>query len=522
MNKTIRKIVIAVIALITIVSVSGITPAQFTAGATAPTAQILAELQTQIRALMDKVAALQAQLNRGIPPTPTPTLIPVFNFTRTLALGSRGEDVRALQQFLNAQGFIITTAGPGSIRNESIRFGPRTRTALMRFQRANNISPANGIFNLVTRTRVMEIMALTPAPITPAPPANGIFEPTPRPAKWWDRLIPDIRTTLGQISLGVSIETSRSLSIKDEKDITGDGIPEALVDLGTGGAGATFISTLMRIENDKPVVAQFRQKDGKISSLTFSDGVAMMGGTNVIMLPDKNAIYSGSWRRGQLGDLAECSVEAYQWNSQTKNFDFNLNLSNEIRPEYCQMIKRYHITPISTPTTPASITSIRVPFIDVGASSGLGDRLRNDPDALRRAFETGEIVGCGDRIVYVTKEIPATTQPLNAIYRQLFATVGSIPFEGRQLINSIESHTTERSVANFSGAKPLRFVRAEIQGNVAMVYLEGNIFGVGTCHEPRVSAQIILAARQFPNILSVRTFLNGTEFSWERWMDQRG
>ena len=151
MNKIARKIGVAVIALVTIVSVSGITPA---------VAQTPAELQTQINALLAQITALQAQIAGA--PAPAPAA--VFNFTRNLTLGSTGEDVKALQQFLNTQGFAVAATGAGSAGNESTTFGPRTQAALVRFQEANNISPALGFFGPVTRAR---IATLIPAPVVP-------------------------------------------------------------------------------------------------------------------------------------------------------------------------------------------------------------------------------------------------------------------------------------------------------------------------------------------------------------------
>ncbi len=69
------------------------------------------------------------------PATPaTPT---VSTFKRTLQLGSKGDDVKALQQFLNAQGFVVSKNGPGSPGNETIIFGPATAKALVKFQEAN-------------------------------------------------------------------------------------------------------------------------------------------------------------------------------------------------------------------------------------------------------------------------------------------------------------------------------------------------------------------------------------------------
>ena len=159
MNKIARKIGVAVIALVTIVSVSGIAPA---------VAQTPAELQAQINTLMAQITALQAQLAVGAPATPAP--VAVFNFTRNLTVGSTGEDVKALQQFLNAQGFAVAATGAGSAGNESTAFGPRTQAALARFQGANNISPALGFFGPVTRARIATVAPAPVAPVTPVAP----------------------------------------------------------------------------------------------------------------------------------------------------------------------------------------------------------------------------------------------------------------------------------------------------------------------------------------------------------------
>jgi peptidoglycan hydrolase-like protein with peptidoglycan-binding domain len=57
-----------------------------------------------------------------------------YTFTRSLTIGSVGEDVRQLQKILNAEGFIIAKTGPGSVGNESAYFGPATKAALIKYQ----------------------------------------------------------------------------------------------------------------------------------------------------------------------------------------------------------------------------------------------------------------------------------------------------------------------------------------------------------------------------------------------------
>ena len=95
---------------------------------------------------------------------------PNYNFTRDLALGSRGDDVKALQQFLNFHGAQVSASGPGSPGKESIYFGRATKEALARWQAANGISPASGYFGQKSRSVILT-MAGGPAlkPIEPVP-----------------------------------------------------------------------------------------------------------------------------------------------------------------------------------------------------------------------------------------------------------------------------------------------------------------------------------------------------------------
>ena len=65
-----------------------------------------------------------------------------------------GADVKALQQWLNANGYRVAESGPGSPGNETSRFGNATRSALIKFQKANGITPAAGYFGPKTRAAV--------------------------------------------------------------------------------------------------------------------------------------------------------------------------------------------------------------------------------------------------------------------------------------------------------------------------------------------------------------------------------
>ena len=164
------------------------------------------------------------------------------------------------------------------------------------------------------------------------PPATT---PTPK-AVDWESLLPSMRTALKQAFPNERIEESRPISIYKKVDVTGDGVPEVLVNLGTGGA-TTDLVTSMKIENDKPIAPLFKQKDGRVSTLIFSAGAGGSGrhGSTAEMLGNKNAIYSASYSKyGESADY--CRAEAYQWNSQTKIFEYNAGLSNEVQQDYCR------------------------------------------------------------------------------------------------------------------------------------------------------------------------------------------
>ncbi len=62
-----------------------------------------------------------------------------FSFKRDLKIGASGDDVKKLQQILNSKGFFVSTTGIGSMGNEGSYFGPKTASALSKFQKANNL-----------------------------------------------------------------------------------------------------------------------------------------------------------------------------------------------------------------------------------------------------------------------------------------------------------------------------------------------------------------------------------------------
>lgn len=115
-------------------------------------AQLTAEVQAQIAALLAQVAALQTQTGGSAT---------VAAFTRDLTLGSTGADVTSLQNWLISNGYTIPAGATGY-------FGTQTQAAVARYQAANGIAPAAGYFGPLTRTNVNAKIVIAPTP-TPTP-----------------------------------------------------------------------------------------------------------------------------------------------------------------------------------------------------------------------------------------------------------------------------------------------------------------------------------------------------------------
>jgi hypothetical protein len=99
----------------------------------------VAGLQAELKALLAQIAGLGGSTNGA------------SSFARNLTIGSTGNDVMALQVWLNAHGYVLASSGAGSPGNETARFGGLTKAALAKFQAAVGISPAAGYFGAKTR-----------------------------------------------------------------------------------------------------------------------------------------------------------------------------------------------------------------------------------------------------------------------------------------------------------------------------------------------------------------------------------
>lgn len=112
---------------------------------------------TSNSSLLAEIAGLQAELQTLLKEaggSSTPTTGPSFVFTRDLTIGSTGNDVKALQHYLNTNGFSLRASGSGSLGEETTYFGSATQNALARYQKKFGITPSIGYFGPKTRAYV--------------------------------------------------------------------------------------------------------------------------------------------------------------------------------------------------------------------------------------------------------------------------------------------------------------------------------------------------------------------------------
>jgi hypothetical protein len=76
---------------------------------------------------------------------------PNFTFKKNFDSGVSNLDIKILQRFLNQNGYTVSKSGAGSYGRETTTFGPATRNAVIKFQKAMGIKPTSGYFGPITR-----------------------------------------------------------------------------------------------------------------------------------------------------------------------------------------------------------------------------------------------------------------------------------------------------------------------------------------------------------------------------------
>ncbi len=104
-------------------------------------------------------------------PTPAPAVSDQDKFKKNLTYLTTNSDIRELQKYFNANGFIVASRGAGSPGKETDYFGDSTLSTLIKFQEANKdkvvgLIDEKGYFGPITRQLINTIIITNP---TPAP-----------------------------------------------------------------------------------------------------------------------------------------------------------------------------------------------------------------------------------------------------------------------------------------------------------------------------------------------------------------
>ena len=102
------------------------------------------------RGLIGRLCAV-GLLSVGLVIVPTNAQAAGCTFTQDLQLGVMNEEVRCLQKYLNTSGFTISESGVGSAGRETTEFKLLTEAAVIKWQKANKVSPASGLFGPKSR-----------------------------------------------------------------------------------------------------------------------------------------------------------------------------------------------------------------------------------------------------------------------------------------------------------------------------------------------------------------------------------
>jgi hypothetical protein len=82
----------------------------------------------------------------------------------------------------------------------------------------------------------------------------------------------------------------KSIAVVQAADVTGDGVPEALVDYCHMGAYTSDLA-LIQLMGGKPALAHFQGTDGKPFTPGFLEGASVKNGEATKLLPEKHAVY---------------------------------------------------------------------------------------------------------------------------------------------------------------------------------------------------------------------------------------
>jgi hypothetical protein len=117
--------------------------------------------------------------------------------------------------------------------------------------------------------------------------------------------------------------------------------------------------------------------------------------------------------------------------------------------------------------------------------------------ALEDDGKNGKAIGCGDSIVAVEREIPATTTPLAAALNLLLSNK-----------KEVEATAEDAALSNTLSKSNLKLAGVDLNEGTVSVKLTGKLSLAGVCDSPRIEAQLEETILQFPGVKTAEIFIN--------------
>ena len=258
-----------------------------------------------IDALMAQIAALQAQLAALTGGSSMTAPAGACAFTRSLTMGSRGEDVTCLQSYLMSTGHFTYAGGATGY------FGNITKSAVAAWQAANGVSPAAGYFGPISRAKYDALVAMA----TPLPTAT-LF-PTPTPTISGSPVVPagsglSVVASSDQPADGALAPPNAMrvpvLGVVFTASNDGDVTVKNLVVERTGQADDTAIDSIVLLDDNKVQIGLSKTLSS-LHQVTLNEAFTVAKGTSKKMWIAFNRPAAGS-NGGQIAKFKLVSVDA--------------------------------------------------------------------------------------------------------------------------------------------------------------------------------------------------------------------
>ena len=163
------------------------------------------------------------------------------------------------------------------------------------------------------------------APVKVAPVVTPVFE----------KSLAEITLRAKEAFPEEAVTERGAITVEEKADVTGDGIEEAFIDLGTGGASVSMLSLVQSIDG-KIVIANMKDIDGVVRPALFLQGASAMHQEQVGMSSVDRMVYQlRTFVNGETGQTSSCTFEAYLWDADAGLFAYSPDASLSLSASYC-------------------------------------------------------------------------------------------------------------------------------------------------------------------------------------------